>query len=157
MAAFTPHTFTHPTLGALTGRAPHDTPGVTHFRSIPFASIPSRFRQSVLLTSIPTTNPSHDFTDYGTACSAPEQLDQSEAIGGIFPGEEPRKFDELSCLNLTIAAPKDALGDVRRELPVMVYIHGGAFKVGGGHVSALHGEWRICLNSENWGVSYWEI
>ena len=32
------------------------------------------------------------------------------------------------------------LGDVKKELPVMVYIHGGAFRVGGGHVNALHGE-----------------
>ena len=43
-------------------------------------------------------------------------------------------------MNLTIAAPTSALGDVKKELPVMVYIHGGAFRVGGGHVDALHGE-----------------
>jgi carboxylesterase type B len=41
---------------------------------------------------------------------------------------------------MTIAAPTGALGDVEKELPVMVYIHGGAFRVGGGHVNALHGE-----------------
>ena len=75
---------------------------------------------------------------------APEQDDQIEAVGGFLPGEEKRKFDEWSCLNLTIAAPSDALGDEEKELPVMVYVHGGAFKVGGGHVSALHGKrWLV--------------
>lgn len=133
----TPHI--HPTLGAITGRAPHDTPEVVHFRSIPFASIPSRFRQGILKTFFSPTEP-RDFTEYNTACPAPDQLDQIEAVGSLLRGEEPRKPDEWSCLNLTIAAPMEALGDERTNLPVMVYVHGGAFRVGGGHVSALHGE-----------------
>ena len=60
-------------------------------------------------------------------------------FGGLLPGEEERKFGEFDCLNLTVSAPADALGDEGRSLPVMVYVHGGAFKVGGGHVSAVHG------------------
>lgn len=48
-------------------------------------------------------------------------------------------FDEYSCLNLTVSAPKKTLGEEDAALPVMVYIHGGALKEGGGHVSALHG------------------
>lgn len=46
-------------------------------------------------------------------------------------------------MNLTISAPTEALGDEERKLPVMVYVHGGAFKVGNGQVSALHGESRF--------------
>jgi carboxylesterase type B len=135
---FIPHTFTHLKLGPLTGRLPSSTPKVIHFRSIPFARIPARFRQSILITSFSSDEP-RDFTQFGTACPAPPQEDQTAAAGGLLPGEEERKFDEFSCLNLTISAPKEALGDKGMRAPVMVYVHGGAFKVGGGHVSALHG------------------
>lgn len=51
----------------------------------------------------------------------------------------------MSCLNLAISAPTMALGEKGLRggvegLPVMVYVHGGAFAEGSGHVSALHGE-----------------
>ena len=82
---------------------------------------------------------SRGFTEYKTACPAPEQ-DQGGAIGGILPGDKPREYDEWTCLNLNISAPRDALGNHERNLPTMVYIHGGAFKEGAGHISAMHGE-----------------
>lgn len=141
---FTPHTFTHPLLGTLTGRLPESTPSVVHFRSIPFARIPARFRQSVLITAF-EDGESRDFTEYGTACPAPSQGDYRAPFGGSLPGDGERKFDEFSCLNLTISAPKDALGDEGRELPVMVYVHGGGFRVGAGHISALHGELWLAM------------
>jgi carboxylesterase type B len=49
-------------------------------------------------------------------------------------------MDEQSCLNLTISAPRDALGEERKALPVMVYVHGVGFTEGSGHISALHGK-----------------
>lgn len=42
-------------------------------------------------------------------------------------------------MNLTVSAPKETLGEEGAALPVMVYVHGGALKEGGGHVSDLHG------------------
>lgn len=45
---------------------------------------------------------------------------------------------EQDCLALTISVPTEVLG-TGRELPVMVYVHGGGFTVGSSHVSALHG------------------
>lgn len=61
------------------------------------------------------------------------------------PGERKRRYGEFDCLSLTISAPKDALGSVdgKNPLPVMVYVHGGGFKVGAGHVSALHDTTRL--------------
>ena len=77
--------------------------------------------------------------EYGFACPAQAQDDQIEAVGGLLPRGKLTQCDEFSCLNLTINAPQDALGDEKRSLPVMAYVHGGAFKVGG-HISAFHGE-----------------
>src|SRR6187402_3477287 len=114
MANSQSHTFTHPLLGSLLGLTGHpSTPSVTHFRSIPFARIPARFRQSILLGKIAPSS-RRDFTKYGTACPAPPQNDQIEASGGLLPGAEAKKFDENSCLNLTISAPTEFLGDTRK-------------------------------------------
>jgi len=139
------HTFTHPKLGTITGLAGSpSTTNVVHFRSIPFASIPARFRQSVLLDHIPS---SRTFTEYGTYCPSPVQDHQRVNVGGWLPGEEEKIMDETTCLNLTISAPRDALGGKGKALPVMVYVHGGAFTEGSGHISALHGtlglSWRM--------------
>ncbi len=141
-------TFTHPLLGDLTGLTSPSTPHTIHFRSIPFALIPARFRQSTLINHIPSSH-NRDFTKYGTACPSPPQMDQTEASGGPLPGEEAKKFDEETCLNLTISAPTDTLGDVERGLPVMVYVHGGGFTVGSAHVSALHGKPQV-LRIHQW-------
>jgi len=115
MSASQLQTFTHPLLGLLTGLTNPSTPQTTQFRSIPFASIPTRFRQSTLLTHIPSSH-TRDFTIYGTACPSPTQTDQTEASGGLLPGEKEKRFDEESCLNLTISTPRDALGGAAREL-----------------------------------------
>lgn len=65
--------------------------------------------------------------------------------GGPLPGQEKRKYGEFDCLNLTISAPKHFLGDEGKKLPVMVYVHGGGFRVNAGHVSALHGEFYFIV------------
>ncbi|PVH81523.1 alpha/beta-hydrolase [Cadophora sp. DSE1049] len=136
-----PHTFIHPLLGPLTGLSglPH-TPNTTQFRSVPFASIPSRFKQSVLLDHIPSSSGSRNLTQYGPACPAPAQDNQTAAAGGLLPGEEENEFDEINCLNLTISAPTESLcgKDGTEGLAVMVYVHGGAFAEGAGHISVLH-------------------
>jgi carboxylesterase type B len=94
------HTFTHPDLGTITGLAGSpSTPNVVHFRSIPFASIPARFRQSVPLDHIPS---SRSFTEYGTYCPSPVQDHQRVNVGGWLPGEEEKIMDETTCLNLTM-------------------------------------------------------
>ncbi|CZR55142.1 uncharacterized protein PAC_05028 [Phialocephala subalpina] len=138
-------TFTHPRLGPLTGLLSPSTPAVAHFRSIPYASTPARFRQSILLTSIPSAH-SRDFTKYGTTCPCPPQMDQIEASGGPLEEEKERVYDEEGCLGLTIAVPTEVLS-TGRELPVMVYVHGGGFTVGSSHVSALHDTRRLVESS----------
>lgn len=149
-------TLNHPQLGSLTGRLiDHQhadgqpvTEPVVHFRSIPYATIPARFSQSVLLDHIPDhfdDRPHANFTQYGAACpQVPQPTGIGSATGGFVPGEEPVTYDEQACLNLTISAPvKNVLDETgpslpKRLLPVLVYVHGGGFIEGKGHVSALH-------------------
>lgn len=138
----------HPRLGTITGRlidqehfdgtkvgAP-----VVHFRSIPYATIPARFKQSELLSTIPDGYDGRmkgDFTEYGYAC--PQIPQSADAVSGNFPGEKSREYDEFACLNLTISAlPNNSEGQMAKGLPVMVYVHGGALEEGAGHISHMH-------------------
>ncbi|KAK8203154.1 hypothetical protein M8818_005379 [Zalaria obscura] len=136
-------TFSHPELGDIKGRVfrQDEANDIVHFRSIPYATIPGRFKPCALLENIPSTfdhRPKGDFTEYGNACPSVHQPDS--AYGGPLPGQTPRTYDEQTCLNLTISAPRSAVlaGQRNHGLPVMVYVHGGAFKEGAGHISALH-------------------
>ncbi|KAL4864164.1 Alpha/Beta hydrolase protein [Aspergillus spectabilis] len=156
MASTSIFTLNHPQLGSLTSRLidSHHADGqpvtdaVAHFRSVPYAIIPGRFRQSFLLDHIPDHfdgRPHGDFTQYGAACpQVPQPTGKGSATGGFVPGEEEITYDEHTCLNLTISAPaknfpdQPGLSPPLRLLPVMVYVHGGGLIEGKGHVSALH-------------------
>ncbi|KAF3904884.1 Cholinesterase [Dactylellina cionopaga] len=149
MANYKTFTHNHPTLGSLTGRlVESDT--IVHFRSIPYATIPARFRPSNLLSSIPENfdhRPHRNFTEYGYACPS-----RPQDFSGL-PDEKPREYDEFKCLCLTISAIKSSLdaistGSIKdinhlRKSPVLVYIHGGAFTEGAGHISAFHETIRL--------------
>ncbi|KAL2826701.1 Alpha/Beta hydrolase protein [Aspergillus cavernicola] len=149
MATTPTFTLDHPQLGSLAGRLINRqhadgqpvTEPVVHFRSIPYATIPARFSQSVLLTHIPDHfdhRPHADFTQYGAACpQVPQPSGRGSAAGGFVPGEETITYDEQACLNLTISAPVKNIPP-KNPLPVLVYVHGGGFIEGKGHVSALH-------------------
>ncbi|KAK6336773.1 hypothetical protein TWF718_009562 [Orbilia javanica] len=143
------YTFPHPVLGPLTGRLVEND-SVVHFRSIPYATIPARFRPSQPLSTIPETfdhRPHRQFTEYGFACPG-RPHDPSD-----LPGELPRQYDEFKCLTLTISAIKSQLdimssGSLEQlnhlqKFPVLVYIHGGAFTEGAGHISSMHETIRL--------------
>lgn len=54
-------TFHHVELGPMTGLVTPDN--VVKFRAVPYASIPARFKQSILLDSLPET--AKVFTEHG--------------------------------------------------------------------------------------------
>lgn len=123
------YTFHHPTLGEIYGvKRGHD---VVQFRGIPFASIPARFRQSVLTTSLP--HQPFDATKPGPICPQltsqtwPSFWEGPLASGGI--ALEMPLPDEFECLNLNITAPRECL-EGQKSVPVLFYIHGGGFTVG---------------------------
>lgn len=150
MSKYTPYKYQHPTLGSLTGRLStqsiiSETAEVVQFRSVPFATIPARFRLAQgPLDHIPEdydSRPHRDFTKWGYACP---QIEQPRDAGGGSLGEDDRRqYDEFACLNCTITAPRKALEGDMQDLPVMVYVHGGAFVEGCGNISASHDTSRM--------------
>ncbi|KAL9623858.1 MAG: hypothetical protein Q9160_001850 [Pyrenula sp. 1 TL-2023] len=154
---FQVHQFKHGSLGDLKGRLTYQrlyTP-VIQFRSIPYAAIPERFKQSVISDCIPEHfdhRPQRDFTQYGNACPHIPQPDSP--YGGPLPDHWGRTYEENSCLNLSISAPKSILDAVNNgrnpAVPVMCYIHGGGFTEGAGHTSTLHETMRLAgLSAED--------
>lgn len=142
--------YSHPVLGDLKGRLStqpiiSSTAEVVQFRSIPFATVSARFRLAQgPLDSIPEkydNRPSRDFTQYGYACPQIEQ--PRDAGGGDHGQDDVRKYDEFACLNCTVTVPRKALEGRLKDLPVMVYIHGGAITEGAGHISASHDTSRM--------------
>ncbi|KAJ4987018.1 carboxylesterase [Stagonosporopsis vannaccii] len=120
-------TFHHPELGYLTGLIQPDN--VVQFRAIPYATIPGRFKRSILLNHLPAGN--HDYTAHGYAC--PQIFPLRDADGGPFPGDPPSPpNDEFKCLILQLNIPLHALQSPGPgpKLPVLVYIHGGGFVLG---------------------------
>ncbi|KAK9478307.1 Alpha/Beta hydrolase protein [Lipomyces japonicus] len=122
--------FNHAQLHKLKG-VQIDDGSITQFRAIQFATIPGRFRQSALLETLPK----EDFTQWGPA--APQPLPDAPPPSGIGKPVDPPNtiVSEFECLNLTITLPTSALSKTSQQdekLPVLVWVHGGAYRVGYG-------------------------
>ncbi|CAO2647459.1 Nn.00g083810.m01.CDS01 [Neocucurbitaria sp. VM-36] len=120
-------TFHHAELGPMSGFVKPNN--VVQFRGIPFASIPGRFKQSILLDSLAHTT--RDFTKFSYAC--PQTFPDNSAGGGTLPGDvNPPASNEFECLNLQLNVPLACLesSSPLSKLPVLIYIHGGGFVLG---------------------------
>lgn len=117
--------------------------GVNVFKGIPYAAPPMgdlRWRPPHPAAKWQGTL---DATDYGPACPQPPRPDRARDFG-------PQSED---CLTLNVWAPSKA-----KEVPVMVWIHGGAFRVGKGGTDFYDGtrfaEQGIVLVSFNYRLGY---
>ncbi|MFN8100160.1 MAG: carboxylesterase/lipase family protein [Mycobacterium sp.] len=93
--------------------------GVNRWRSIPYAQPPVgplRFRAPQPVRPWPGVRHCHSFA----ACAPQQRMYTAIGLGRYQPSSE-------DCLTLNVVAPEDATGDA---LPVMVFIHGGAFILG---------------------------
>jgi carboxylesterase type B len=118
----------HPTLGAMTGVIEPATPEVVRYRGIPYATLPGRFKRSILREDLDGI--SRDFTEPGYACPHTFEMDDVHS-GGPYPGEKPIQTSEFDSLIMDINVPRSV--NTRRPpngYPVMVYIHGGAYVLG---------------------------
>ncbi len=121
------------TIKGITSPSIKDT-SVLEFRGIPFGTIPARFQRSTLH---PPLESPHDGSVYGPMC--PSQRietilgDTILDLVGPAPNQEQ---DEFRCLNLNIAVPRKILENAKankaegQKLPVLVWVHGGAFVFG---------------------------
>ncbi|KAJ5950076.1 hypothetical protein N7454_001660 [Penicillium verhagenii] len=104
------------------------------FRGIPYASVNKRWTHSTITHTLESP---FDATNFGPRCV--QNTGHVLVTGGTTdptPGD-----DEFKCLNLNICVPKDSLpgpdGNSSNGslLPVLVWIHGGAFAYGANSVS----------------------
>ncbi|KAI5813493.1 Alpha/Beta hydrolase protein [Pyronema omphalodes] len=123
----TTSTLNHAGLGKLTGLLKDD---VVSFRGIKYASLQSRFAASE--PTFPTAPAKEDATKFG-----PEPLQNPKAcavewflIGGECPTEPgvEQDWSGLEGLTLNITTPKNI--PTEKKLPVLIFIHGGAFMHG---------------------------
>jgi carboxylesterase type B len=136
-------TLDHPHLGPILGVRDE---GLTVYRGIPFAQIPRRFARSTLQTSLEarwTLGGIFDATKAGPTSIQPFESPRLDAGEQSIPTdliapEEGRNQSEYDCLNLTVYVPNpkaDATSEGDKpvaKLPVLVFLHGGAFIWGSG-------------------------
>ena len=96
--------------------------GVRRWAGIPYALPPVGDRRFRPPEPVLTFDPSADTSEFGP--SAP-QITEGPLLDAV-PGMRVGAQDEERCLTLNVWSPQGA-----RELPVMVWIHGGAFAIGG--------------------------
>ncbi|KEQ98101.1 hypothetical protein AUEXF2481DRAFT_2085 [Aureobasidium subglaciale EXF-2481] len=126
----------HALLGPLQGLAV--TERLTQYRSIPYGFIKQRFARSEVLTDVPrrkkfahpTPKEIFDATKQGPQSIQPLKSAQMDAKSNQLPEDVEEQEQAEDCLRLTITVPSDATFE--SKLPVLVFIHGGAFFIGSG-------------------------
>jgi len=126
-------TIKHPLLGLIKGVQVSES--LTQFRSIRYASIPQRFARSVLLPAPSTpSNTAIDYTVLGPCSIQPLGSAATDASSNQLPKDRVTEQSQSEdCLRLTITRPSSI--PTSTLLPVLVFLHGGAFFVGGGERS----------------------
>ncbi|PFH47384.1 hypothetical protein AMATHDRAFT_152199 [Amanita thiersii Skay4041] len=97
---------------------------IHQYLGIKYASVPQRFRQSILFTEYPCIT---NATKFGPICPQLKAVRSiEETMLGLSEDIIPRQTlvqDEFECLNLNITCPAGLTPQSR--LPVMIWIHGG--------------------------------
>ena len=132
-------TFEHSSLGMISGTLVPDDK-VVQFHGIPYAKVTARFRQCTLLDDLDNTD--RDFKFPGPACPHMFTMEDVHS-GGLYPKEACIEADEFKCLTVTLSVPYRNLDNLiayeedsnmkhkkPEKIPVMAYIHGGAFHAG---------------------------
>jgi para-nitrobenzyl esterase len=108
-------------LGKIAGLDRKEYPSVAEFRGIPYAEPPLRWQPPKMHKG--WGGDTFNATDYGSICF------QNIYPGGLETEDDPQSED---CLLLQIATPRSALEVGAKKLPVMLWIHGGGFRLGKG-------------------------
>ncbi|KAL8852601.1 MAG: hypothetical protein Q9221_002481 [Calogaya cf. arnoldii] len=124
----------HPTLGQIKGVQLNKA--LTQFRSLPYATIKQRFARSQLLDYLPRQHGQeiYDATHIGPSSIQPfnaakMDADSNQLLSDIIKEYQPQSED---CLRVTITTPTDNLNHPNTKIPVVVFLHGGAFFLNSG-------------------------
>ena len=143
-----PITIHHPCLGAL--KCLHDTStSLIKILGIPYATIPQRFARSKLCQRPADCTSSHtrlqngvfDATSPGPSSIQPFGSVKADASNIPLPTDTLPEDEDQSedCLNLSFHVPDTVLNEAKNsfnsdaKLPVLVFIHGGAYFLGSGN------------------------
>lgn len=126
----------HPLLGPIQGVFVSER--FTQFRAIPYGSIKQRLARSEVLNDVPKKkNLAHplpkepyDGTRQGPQSIQPLKSAHMDAKSNQLPDDVAEQEDDENCLRLTITTPKKVMPS--SKLPVVVFLHGGAFFIGSG-------------------------
>jgi carboxylesterase type B len=120
----TTQTLIHPTLGKLAGLAKDN---LIHFYNLPYGKISQRFARASLVQRIAD----HDGTSIPPASVQPFDSGKMDCKGNQLPADVMDGYAEEQsedCLNLNVIVPDTATAT--SLLPVLVFVHGGAFFIG---------------------------
>ena len=113
--------------------------GVRQFTGIPYADLAKRWTRSTLKTSWDEKKRFHDGTKLGSSAPNPPEYKVGPDLLIPVPDVEHHGVppeDEIRCLVMNITIPHEGAG---KNLPVMLYIHGGSFLYGGANRSIFDG------------------
>mmetsp|Transcript_3084 Transcript_3084/g.8279 ORF Transcript_3084/g.8279 Transcript_3084/m.8279 type:complete len:663 (+) Transcript_3084:84-2072(+) len=138
-----------PNLGKVVGLDRKEYPLVAEFRGIPYAEPPLRWQPPKIHQG--WGGGTFNATDYGNICF--------QEVAPALSLESPDDKQSEDCLILQIGTPKSALEAGAKKLPVMLWIHGGGFRMGKGWefdtaplVTASGGEVVVVLINYRLGV-----
>jgi len=118
-----------PQLGEVHGTYDANTK-TSQFLGIPYAKVSKRWTRATPIESF--LEGKHDGTTFGPICPQLYKEDSPSitqiTVGGAgFPPNPVPTFDEFGCLNLNVLVPERSESE---KLPVLIWIHGGAFSLG---------------------------
>ena len=125
--------FQHPYLGAIKGKLASNS--LLQLQSLPYGSIAHRFSRSTLLDKLNSSaiDSIYDATHLPPASIQPEDSAKMDCESNQFPVDSVAHYHELQsedCLRLSITLPISV--SPLSRLPVIVFLHGGAFFIGSG-------------------------
>lgn len=123
-------TFQHPALGSINGRS---NGNFKQFLNISYGKIPQRFNRAIFVDKLPQTDGQqpYDATNIPPASVQPWNSGKMDCEGNQFPFDLVDGYEEdqsENCLRLNITMPKSTRPN--DSLPVLVFVHGGAFFIG---------------------------
>lgn len=124
------HEFSHPALGKIFGLTKGN---LTYFYNIPYGKISQRFARASIREEFPRRSPeeAYDATKLPPASIQPLDSGKMDCKGNQFPTALMDGYSEdqsEDCLRLNVIIPRSATS--ASSLPVLVFVHGGAFFIG---------------------------